>query len=77
MKKLLLMLLAVYQKTISPFTQSFLGGSCRFQPTCSEYAKEAIMKYGSVHGTILSFKRILKCHPWGNSGFDPVPPTKL
>ena len=47
--------------------------SCRFIPTCSNYAKEAILTYGSIKGTYLSFKRILRCNPLGPSGYDPVP----
>ena len=59
----------IYQIIISPL----LGPSCRFTPTCSQYAVEAIQKYGPFKGSWLSFKRILKCHPWGGSGYDPVP----
>ena len=58
----------IYQLVISPF----LGKSCRFEPTCSSYSIESINKYGVVKGISLSLKRILKCHPWGNSGYDPV-----
>ena len=73
MKRILSLLLIVpikiYQTIISPL----LGPSCRFTPTCSQYAVEAIQKYGPFKGSWLSFKRILKCHPWGGSGYDPVP----
>lgn len=73
MKRILSLLLIVpikiYQIIISPL----LGPSCRFTPTCSQYAVEAIQKYGPFKGSWLSFKRILKCHPWGGSGYDPVP----
>jgi putative membrane protein insertion efficiency factor len=58
-----------YQIAISPL----LGPSCRYTPTCSEYAKEAIIKYGPFKGLWLAVKRILRCHPWGGSGYDPVP----
>ena len=58
----------IYQSVLSPF----FGKSCRFEPTCSSYSIEAINQYGVVKGIILSIKRILKCHPWGNSGYDPV-----
>jgi putative membrane protein insertion efficiency factor len=58
-----------YQYGISPLFPS----SCRFTPTCSEYTKQAILKYGLVKGSKLSAKRISKCHPWGGSGYDPVP----
>ena len=59
----------LYQKFISPC----LGHNCRFLPTCSQYAIEAITKYGPVKGLWLAVKRILRCHPWGGSGYDPVP----
>lgn len=66
---LLIIPIKIYQIIISPL----LGPSCRFTPTCSQYAVEAIQKYGPFKGSWLSFKRILKCHPWGGSGYDPVP----
>ena len=66
---LLIIPIKIYQTIISPL----LGPSCRFTPTCSQYAVEAIQKYGPLKGSWLSFKRILKCHPWGGSGDDPVP----
>ena len=66
---LLIVPIKIYQIIISPL----LGPSCRFTPTCSQYAVEAIQKYGPFKGSWLSFKRILKCHPWGGSGYDPVP----
>ena len=73
MKKILvapfLFLIKVYQTLISPFTPS----TCRFQPTCSHYAKEALEKYGFFRGGWLALKRIFSCHPWGRSGYDPVP----
>lgn len=59
----------VYQWCISPM----LGQNCRFVPTCSQYAIEAIKKHGPVKGSLLAVKRILRCHPWGGSGYDPVP----
>ncbi len=58
-----------YRRCISPFTPA----TCRFTPTCSEYAVEAIKKYGPAKGLWLAIKRISRCHPWGGSGFDPVP----
>lgn len=69
MKYLLLLLIRFYQIAISPL----LGPSCRFTPTCSQYAKEAIIKYGAIKGSWLALKRLLRCHPWGGSGYDPVP----
>ena len=61
-------LINLYKFLISPL----LGNNCRFLPTCSEYTKEAIIKFGLIKGTSLGFKRIIKCHPWGKSGHDPI-----
>ena len=58
-----------YQLLISPL----LGPSCRFRPSCSEYAFEAVRRFGTVRGAWLALKRLVRCHPWGGSGFDPVP----
>ena len=58
-----------YQICISPL----LGPSCRFTPTCSEYAKQAILKHGPIKGLGLAIWRILRCNRWGGSGYDPVP----
>lgn len=58
-----------YQTCISPYTPP----SCRFTPTCSEYAKQALRKHGPVKGLYLAIWRILRCNPWGGSGYDPVP----
>ncbi|MGO1585560.1 membrane protein insertion efficiency factor YidD [Mesonia sp.] len=63
-------IIKIYQNYISPLTPA----SCRFQPTCSSYAKEAFITHGLFKGLVLSVKRIAKCHPWGASGYDPVPP---
>lgn len=68
--KILLGLIKLYQTLISPLTPS----TCRFQPTCSHYAKEAIVIHGARKGSVLALRRLLKCHPWGKSGYDPVPP---
>lgn len=66
----LLAIIRFYQLGISPF----LGPSkCRYTPTCSEYAHQAIIKYGAAKGTFLALKRLLRCTPWGGHGFDPVP----
>lgn len=59
----------VYKVVISPH----LGPACRYTPTCSEYAEQALRKYGPMKGGYLAIKRILSCHPWGGSGYDPVP----
>ena len=66
---LLILPIKLYQILLSPL----IGPSCRFTPTCSNYAIEAINKYGPIKGFWLSIKRISKCHPWGDSGHDPVP----
>ena len=65
---ILIKFIKIYKYFISPF----IGPSCRYLPTCSEYSIEALKTYGFSKGLILSFKRIMSCHPWGNSGFDPV-----
>ena len=65
----LLVLVRFYQYCISPFTPP----SCRFVPTCSQYAVQALKKYGPIKGCWLTLKRLLRCHPWGGSGYDPVP----
>lgn len=64
-----ILLIRFYQYVISPA----LGPKCRYTPTCSQYAIEALKKYGPVKGLWLTIKRIGKCHPWGGSGYDPVP----
>lgn len=69
MKALLLGLIAVYRYAISPM----LGRNCRFMPSCSEYASEAIHRHGSVRGSWLALRRVLRCHPWNPGGYDPVP----
>ena len=73
MKKILiapfLFIIKIYQTLISPFTPS----TCRFQPTCSHYTKEALQIHGLLKGGKLAVKRIFSCHPWGKSGYDPVP----
>jgi hypothetical protein len=65
----LILLIKIYQLLISPL----FPPSCRFTPTCSEYTLEALKKYGILKGGWLSFRRIIRCHPWGSSGYDPVP----
>ena len=69
MKFILISLIRFYQRFISPLTPP----ACRFTPTCSQYTLEAIQKYGALKGTWLGIKRICRCHPWGGSGYDPVP----
>ena len=63
-----LTLINLYKYLISPI----LGNNCRFLPTCSEYAKESIIKFGFFKGVMIGIKRIIRCHPWGKKGYDPV-----
>lgn len=67
----LLGLVKLYRLTISPL----LGANCRFQPTCSQYALEALRAHGAFRGSVLAVRRIARCHPWGGQGYDPVPDT--
>ena len=69
MKYIFMALIKLYQIFISPL----LGANCRFVPTCSQYAMEALQKYGAFKGGLLALKRICKCHPWHDGGYDPVP----
>jgi putative membrane protein insertion efficiency factor len=71
MKRILLAFIAAYRLLFSPL----LGANCRFYPSCSAYASEAVATHGALRGTWLALKRILKCHPWQPGGFDPVPPA--
>jgi putative membrane protein insertion efficiency factor len=70
---LLLGLIRLYQLTLS----RFVGGSCRFEPTCSRYFAEALRVHGLIRGAALGVRRLLRCHPLGGSGHDPVPPPPL
>lgn len=72
MKRVLLVLIAGYRLLLSPL----LGASCRFYPSCSAYAAEAIDTHGALKGTWLALRRLVKCHPWHGGGFDPVPPVR-
>lgn len=69
LKRILIGLIRFYQLAISPY----LGSRCRHMPTCSEYMRQAIQIYG-LPGVWMGLKRIARCHPWGSSGYDPVPP---
>ncbi|MEM6318738.1 MAG: membrane protein insertion efficiency factor YidD [Bacteroidota bacterium] len=71
-KKIVIFPLRFYQVAISPL----LGANCRFTPTCSHYMIQAIEEWGVLKGIYLGTKRLLKCHPWGPSGHDPVPKKK-
>lgn len=73
MKKILLSALGFYQKHLSPAIVALFGGGCRFTPGCSDYAEGAIARFGAAKGTTLAIKRILRCHPFGGFGFDPIP----
>jgi uncharacterized protein len=64
-----ILLIRIYKSLLSPY----LPNACRFNPTCSQYAEEAITKHGIFKGLFLAVKRISKCHPWGGHGTDPVP----
>ena len=71
MKRILIFLLSKYQKHISVFFES-KGIKCKFYPTCSEYTKQAIEKYGALKGSVLGIKRICRCNPFSKGGYDPV-----
>jgi putative membrane protein insertion efficiency factor len=62
----------LYRNAVSPL----LGANCRFQPSCSEYAQQALRTYGAFHGGRLVLRRISRCHPWGGSGYDPLPQSR-
>lgn len=69
MKKLILWIILFYQRAISPY----LPRTCRYYPTCSQYAAEAVSRYGTWKGTGMAIKRIARCHPFHPGGYDPVP----
>lgn len=69
MRTILVKLISLYQHTVSPVWP----GACRYQPTCSHYAQEAIQTHGAVRGGWLAIKRLARCTPWGGQGYDPVP----
>jgi putative membrane protein insertion efficiency factor len=64
-----ILLIFLYQRIISPW----IGPKCRYTPTCSQYGIEALKKHGPIKGLWLTIKRVSRCHPWGGSGYDPVP----
>ncbi|HEX6224003.1 MAG TPA: membrane protein insertion efficiency factor YidD [Chryseolinea sp.] len=72
LRKIFILPIRLYQLTLSPL----IGANCRHTPTCSQYAIEAIMEWGVIKGIWLGTKRILRCHPWGTFGYDPVPKKK-
>ena len=69
MRRLAIAAISMYQRVLSPY----LPGTCRYTPTCSHYAQEAIERHGLFRGSWLTTKRLLRCHPWGGHGYDPVP----
>lgn len=69
MKRLLKFLIRGYRYLISPL----LGNHCRFYPSCSQYAEEAVQRFGAVHGSWMAVRRVCRCHPWHEGGIDPVP----
>src|SRR5438874_1279410 len=77
-QNLLILGLRIYRAAISPILSAIfcpLGFGCRFDPTCSQYAVEAVRRHGSIRGGILTVRRLCRCHPWGGCGDDPVPPS--
>lgn len=79
MARLLRIPIHLYRLLISPLLHALTGGSgcgCRFHPSCSAYSLEALKTHGAAHGTLLSLRRILRCHPWHEGGIDPVPASK-
>lgn len=69
-QRLLVGLIRVYQVALSPF----VGNQCRFTPTCSQYAREAVEQHGALKGSWMAIRRVSRCHPWHPGGHDPVPP---
>ena len=69
LRALILHIIRFYQRALSPL----LGNSCRFHPSCSQYTYEAVERYGAAQGTWMGLRRICRCHPWHQGGFDPVP----
>lgn len=71
-KKIILTLIKIYKRLLSPL----LVPRCRFYPSCSQYCYDAVEQYGVIQGLFLGLKRLLRCHPFNNGGYDPVPPIK-
>ena len=73
MKRLLLALVWVYRRLLSPVHRALVGPACRFEPTCSVYAEEALHAHGAWRGSQLALRRLLRCQPFSRGGIDPVP----
>jgi len=71
MNRILIAIVQAYRYALSPF----LGQHCRFHPSCSAYAVEALRQHGTLRGGVLAVRRLARCHPWHDGGFDPVPPA--
>ncbi|MGQ0586065.1 MAG: membrane protein insertion efficiency factor YidD [Gammaproteobacteria bacterium] len=76
MRWLLIKLVRLYQLLLSPLLNLVSGPRCRFHPTCSAYAVQALERHGAVRGSILAARRVARCHPLNEGGFDPVPPAE-
>jgi putative membrane protein insertion efficiency factor len=77
MRGLIRICIRIYQLTLSPLLTGIAGGGCRFDPTCSEYFLQAVDAHGAWKGSFFGIKRILRCHPWGGAGDDPVPRVEI
>ncbi|MGB5622727.1 MAG: membrane protein insertion efficiency factor YidD [Gammaproteobacteria bacterium] len=71
MRRILVILIRAYQWLLSPF----LGQNCRYHPSCSQFAVEAVERHGPIRGTWMALRRVGRCHPWHEGGYDPVPPA--
>jgi putative membrane protein insertion efficiency factor len=77
-QRILILMIRAYQALISPALGAFFGpsGRCRYNPSCSHYALEAVQRHGAARGSVLAAKRLCRCHPWADFGDDPVPLAK-
>lgn len=76
MRWLLIAMVRLYQRLVSPLLNLVSGPRCRFHPTCSAYAVQALEHHGAVRGSVLAARRVMRCHPLNEGGFDPVPPAE-